>query len=414
MGWFSPCLKASDPPAEAPSPTTGMVFFVLVRVVMPLLPLGSIERIADARVNRNPKHSAGFGPGGCPAVCRSAIRALRIQTRQVLRIHADPICLLKCPGLDTEIGELKETLDDRWVVDWIDPFLEHLAAERRLSPYTLRNYRAAVKAFLDWLLKDGEGASLEGLPQRRIRGYLIEAQHRYSKRTLHNHVSALRTFFRYWIRHGRVRVNPFTGVALPKLDRPLPKFLTETQIRRLLDGPMRLLENEAISPFLAWRDRLMMELLYGGGLRISELAALNYGNIDLGNGVARVTGKGGKERLCPLGAVGLACVRKFRDQFARKTDNEDPVVPADDGVKRMYPRKAQLLLKRYLALADLPMDMSPHKIRHSYATHLLNNGADLRLVQELLGHANLSTTQIYTHVSIGRLQEIYRRAHPRA
>ncbi len=292
--------------------------------------------------------------------------------------------------------------------------MRHLSAERRLSEYTVRNYRAAVTAFVGWLAGDGGEASLEALPSRRVRGYLIEAQHRYSKRTLHNHVSALRTFFRYWIKQKRLQLNPFTGVTLPKLDRPLPKFLTEKQVRRLLDGPMRLLENEAISPFLAWRDRLLMELLYGGGLRISELAALNYGDIDLQSGVARVLGKGKKERLCPLGAVGMACVRKFRSEFARGSDNGDPVVPGDDGIKRMYPRKAQLLVKRYLALAELPMDISPHKIRHSYATHLLNNGADLRLVQELLGHANLSTTQIYTHVSIGRLQEIYRRAHPRA
>ncbi len=298
---------------------------------------------------------------------------------------------------------------------WVGPFVDYLDSERRLSRYTVRNYRAAVEDFLGWLRKENAGAAdLANLPPRRIRGFLIEAQHRYSKRTLHNHVSALRTFFRYWILRKRLTVNPFTGITLPKLDRPLPKFLTERQIRRLLDGPMQLLENESVSAFQAWRDRLMMELLYGGGLRVSELAGLNYGSIDWGNGIARVLGKGKKERLCPLGTVALACLRKFKAEYAPKTGYADPVLLTNDGRNRLYPRQAQLILKRYLALAGLPMDISPHKIRHSYATHLLNNGADLRLVQELLGHANLSTTQIYTHVSVGRLQEVYRKAHPRA
>ncbi len=302
----------------------------------------------------------------------------------------------------------------RWTIEWVEPFAEHLASQRRLSPYTVRNYRSAVENFGTWLAGGGKAPAWEKLDPRRIRGYLIEAQHRLARRTLHNHVSALRAFFRFWIRRDRLRVNPFAGVTLPKLDRPLPKFLTEKQVRLLLDGPMRLLENGGITPFRAWRDRLLMELLYGGGLRVSELTALNYGHIDLENGVARVTGKGRKERLCPLGNVALACLRKFRSEFAVQTGRDDPVLTVDSGTRRLYPRQAQLLLKRYLALADLPMDISPHKIRHSYATHLLNNGADLRLVQELLGHANLSTTQIYTHVSVGRLQEIYRKAHPRA
>jgi integrase/recombinase XerC len=297
---------------------------------------------------------------------------------------------------------------------WVEPFVDYLESERRLSRYTVRNYRGAVEDFLRWLEGEAAGEALDCLPPRRIRGFLIEAQHRYSKRTLHNHVSGLRTFYRYWIRRKRLTTNPFSGITLPKLDRPLPKFLTEKQLRRLLDGPMQLLDNGSVSAFRAWRDRLMMELLYGGGLRVSELTDLNYGAIDWSDGVARVLGKGKKERLCPLGAVALACLRKFKAEFASKTGYEDPILLTNNGKNRLYPRQAQLILKHYLVLAELPVDISPHKIRHSYATHLLNNGADLRLVQELLGHANLSTTQIYTHVSVGRLQEIYRKAHPRA
>jgi integrase/recombinase XerC len=174
-----------------------------------------------------------------------------------------------------------------------------------------------------------------------------------------------------------------------------------------------LLENESVDAFTAWRDRLAMELLYGGGLRVSELVALNYGNIDLKSGVARVFGKGKKERLCPLGVVAVAVLKKFKNEFARDTSLGAPVL-VNARHERMPVRQVQLLLKRYLALADLPRDLTPHKIRHSYATHLLNAGADLRLVQELLGHVSLNTTQVYTHVSIARLREVYDKAHPRA
>jgi integrase/recombinase XerC len=200
---------------------------------------------------------------------------------------------------------------------------------------------------------------------------------------------------------------------LPKLEKRLPQFLTEEQMKSLLNGPQRLLDNETIEPRIAWRDRLAMELLYGGGLRVSELVALNHGAIDLESGVARVWGKGRKERLCPLGRPATALLAKFKNDFAQRTGGESPVM-VNARHERLPVRQVQLMLKRYLALAELPMDLTPHKLRHSYATHLLNAGADLRLVQELLGHAQLATTQVYTHVSVARLKEIYAKAHPRA
>ena len=157
----------------------------------------------------------------------------------------------------------------------------------------------------------------------------------------------------------------------------------------------------------------MLELLYGGGLRVSELVALNYGAVDFGDGSARVLGKGRKERVCPLGTTAMKVLRKFRDDFARESGPGDPVLVTTSG-QRLTVGAVQLLVKKYLALADLPMDLTPHKLRHSFATHLLNSGADLRTVQELLGHANLTTTQIYTHTSVARLKEIHAKAHPRA
>lgn len=300
------------------------------------------------------------------------------------------------------------------VAEWLQPFLDYLAKERRYSPYTVRNYRQAVADYWQWLKQTGRKADgFDTLTAREARDFVIEAQRRFGRRTLHNHVSGLRTFYRYWMRQGKLTRNPFTGVPLPKLDKPLPKFLTETQMLQLLGGPEKLLANETIDAFTALRDRLVLELLYGGGLRVSELVALNYGAIDFGTGSARVLGKGRKERICPLGDAAMAVLREFRDGHAKTSGRDTPVLITPQ-YRRLTVGAVQQLVKRYLALADLPMDITPHKLRHSYATHLLNAGADLRSVQELLGHTSLTTTQIYTHTSVTRLKEIHAKAHPRS
>lgn len=293
----------------------------------------------------------------------------------------------------------------------VDAFLRHLSSERRVSEYTVRNYGQALRRFADYLRGNAWQGDWGSVKPPQARGYLIEAQRDLSRRTIHNHFSGLRTFFQ-WRRTKGSESNPLAGLTLPKLSKPLPKYLTEQQMKKLLDGPMRLLDNEAIEPFAAWRDRLMMELLYGAGLRVSELVSLNYGSIDQ-RGIARVLGKGKKERLCPIGRVALAVLGEFKSKHALRTDRDAPVLINEKGA-RLTVRAVQLTLKKYLALADLPMDLTPHKLRHSYATHLLNHGADLRVVQELLGHASLSTTQIYTHVGVARLQEAHAKAHPRA
>lgn len=297
---------------------------------------------------------------------------------------------------------------------WLDPFLEHLARERRCSPYTVRNYRQAVEHMDRWSRMSGFPAgSFERLGTRDLRDFVIEAQRSLDRRTIHNRVSALRTFFKFWQRQGRLTANPWTGLPLPRLQKRLPKFLTEQQMQLFLDGPRRLLEQSSIDAFTACRDRLVMELLYGGGLRVSELTGLNHSSIDLASGVARVMGKGRKERICPLGRAAIEVLVKWKREFARDVSPGAPVLVTPRH-ERLPIRQVQLMMKRYLALAGLPMDLSPHKIRHSYATHLLNAGADLRLVQELLGHASLATTQVYTHVSVARLKDIHQRAHPRA
>ena len=296
----------------------------------------------------------------------------------------------------------------------LNDFCDHLALERRVSVYTVRNYRAAVENFVGWMGTrrkwHGDFAEVRSLD---VRSYLIDEGRRLARRTLHNHVSGLRAFYLYLRKQGELDSNPFTGVTLPKLSQPLPKFLTETQMRALLDAPIMLWEDGKIGEFEAFRDTLILELLYGGGLRVSELCQLKHGQIDLQQGVARVLGKGRKERLCPLGAVATSCLSLFIERFNLSADLETPVACQRNG-RCMTPRQVQKLLKTHLAAAELPLDMTPHKLRHSFATHLLDNGADLRIVQELLGHASLSTTQIYTHVSIARLKEAHQQAHPRA
>ena len=314
----------------------------------------------------------------------------------------------------TKSPQSDESLPPSVAAEWLQPFLDYLAKERRYSAYTVRNYRQAFADFHAWLKQSGRGAEDFGkLTAREVRDFVIEAQRRYGRRTLHNHVSGLRTFYRYWMREEKLARNPFTGVPLPKLEKPLPKFLTEAQMLKLLGGPEKLLANETVDAFTALRDRLVLELLYGGGLRVSELVALDYGAIDFGSGSARVLGKGRKERICPLGGAAMTTLRQFREKHAKASGRNDPVLVTPQH-RRLAVGAVQQLVKRYLALADLPMDITPHKLRHSYATHLLNAGADLRSVQELLGHASLTTTQIYTHTSVARLKEIHAKAHPRA
>lgn len=296
----------------------------------------------------------------------------------------------------------------------LDDFIKHLALERRVSDYTVRNYTAAVKNFVSWLEQSGKWKDEFGAVRPiLVRSFLVEQGRRIARRTLHNHVSGLRAFYRYLRVQGVVDSNPFTGVTLPKLDKPLPKFMTEAQVTQLLNAPIILWKDGQLGEFEAFRDCLILELLYGGGLRVSELCALKHGDIDPARGVARVFGKGRKERLCPLGPVATQCLKTFVKRFGLSAALEDFVICRRNG-KPMQPRAVQKLLKTHLAAADLPLDMTPHKLRHSFATHMLDHGADLRAVQELLGHANLSTTQVYTHVSIARLKEAHKQAHPRA
>ncbi|MEM7673310.1 MAG: tyrosine recombinase XerC [Verrucomicrobiota bacterium] len=289
-------------------------------------------------------------------------------------------------------------------------FEDFLAFEERRSKHTVRNYVKATEAFLQWV---GESDSGETMSPRLVRSYVVEVQRHYERRTIHNHVSGMRVFFKWLRREGEIDGNPMLGVRLPKLDRPLPVHLTELQIKALLDAPMALLQSEQVSPLEAWRDTLVLEILYGGGLRIGELCGLKVKDVDASAGVVRVMGKGSKERVCPVGVVAIQVYQHYLAHYRGVCAPDSWVFVRRNG-ESLSPRTIQARLKIYLKHAGLPMDLTPHKLRHSFATHLLDHGADLRIVQNMLGHASLSSTQIYTHVGVSRLKKAHAQAHPRA
>lgn len=296
----------------------------------------------------------------------------------------------------------------------VDDFLSDLTKGRRLSEYTRRNYAHALGRFFDWLQGDtGKTMEPHQVSKVEARAYLIEAQDEYSRRTLRNHISGLRSFFRFCQSRGLLKSNPFHSLTPPKPNKSLPKFLTEKQTKKLLEQPRKEEASKKGSDFIAMRDLMVLELLYAGGLRVSELIGLDYGDLDVGQATLRVMGKGQKERVCPIGQVALGSLCQFRDKWSKNASHDSPIVINRQG-SRLSVRSVQSLIKKYLRSAELPEDLTPHKLRHSFATHLLDNGADLRAVQELLGHSSLSTTQVYTHVSVARLKEAHHLAHPRA
>lgn len=241
--------------------------------------------------------------------------------------------------------------------------------------------------------------------------------------TVRRKLSSLRAFYTHLVREGIVAANPFAGIRGPKMPKPLPKVLSEEEAARFLRGPLEELEElrrrvvlQPAAEYALLRDSALFETLYSTGCRIAEVTPLVWRQIGFENGSVVVTGKGRKQRLCILGRPSLVALERLRDAADRVFDAGGPdcrVFLSAHG-RAFTPREAERRMKRWLARAGLPADLTPHKLRHSFATHLLDGGADLRSVQEMLGHASLATTQIYTHVSIGRLRDVYRHAHPRA
>lgn len=306
---------------------------------------------------------------------------------------------------------------------WIDAFLEDLVHVRSASKHTCRNYSQALNEFVAWHQQVHHvPPQWKSLDRDLFRTYLRHlGRERYSRSSTQIRFSALRTFYKFLIRNGQVEQMPIRHITLPKKEQHLPQFLTPDQISALLQAPAKAWEQKKLknkkppSPEIYLRDTAVLETLYSCGLRISELCGLKVGDIVWGDQVVRVEGKGKKERLAPIGQPALDSIRVYWDTIDHAQSNDLPVFFAKvSNQQPLYPRLIQSRLKSYLIAAGLDPSLTPHKLRHSFATHLLNAGADLRSVQELLGHAHLVTTQIYTHLSTDRLKRVYDASHPRA
>ena len=288
----------------------------------------------------------------------------------------------------------------------IDRFLQYLEGERNASPHTRRNYRNDLVDFFQ-LLGDRPLATVTPLD---IRSFLAsQSSQQFSKKTIARRLSCVRSFFRFLCREGVLEENPATVVPSPRLERRLPKFLDEAQTVRLLETP-------ATDRWHGVRDRAVLETLYSTGIRVSELVGLNREDLEEISETIVVRGKGKKERVCPIGKTALRAIETYRQSIppsVQKRLREPRAVFISQKGTRLTARHVDRLLHRYALQAGLPA-ISPHSLRHSFATHLLDRGADLRSVQELLGHQSLATTQIYTHVTAQRLKKVYDQAHPRA
>jgi len=288
-----------------------------------------------------------------------------------------------------------------------EEFLRYLEVERNVSPRTLVAYRQALKDFR----AQKSVRTWRNCQADDFRDYLFELMKKSQARSyIRLQFSAFRTFYRFLVERKNLRKDPVRELQLPKPEKKMPLVLTRQQIDELLAAPLRVAKERAAPAWMPVRDAAILELFYSSGLRLQELASLNVADLDIYTESVRVLGKGRKERVCPVGAPALEAVSHYR--LAAKI-NTGPLF-INKSRRRISPRSIWLILKRYLRHTSIPIALSPHKLRHSFATHLLDSGADLRSVQALLGHASLSTTQIYTHVTVERLKKAYGDAHPRA
>ena len=289
---------------------------------------------------------------------------------------------------------------------WVKNFLGFLEAEKNASSHTIKNYAIDLREFTE----TAGGKSLQELTYLDIRAFLAALKEKsHSKRSIAGKLACVRSFFKYLLRENDLKVNPAADIATPKRDQRLPQFLDQQEVTHLLEAPTK-------ETWEGKRDNAILETLYSSGLRVSELVSLNHDDVDFFSGLVRVRGKGKKERILPVGQIALKAIRDYADQ--------KPPRDRDQGLKkplylnrlggRLTDRSIRRMILKYSRRIALKKGVSPHMLRHSFATHMLDRGADLRSVQELLGHENLSTTQIYTHVTTKRLKEAYDAAHPRA
>ena len=306
--------------------------------------------------------------------------------------------------------------------DWPGQFFRFLSNEKDASVYTQRNYRQALDEFEQWYRDTNESpVRWSELERNDFRLFLRQLGRReLSQAAIRLRFSALNSFYKFLMRRGLVESSPVKDVTLPKPAKRLPQFLTIDQMNALLDAPMRELSvkdgtKRKVSQVPSLRDRAILETIYSCGLRIGEICRMLAGEIEPDDLVVNVHGKGKKERQVPIGRAAVEAIQLYWERLAKPPALDEPVFFASEKKRSaIYPRLVQLRLKKYLTVCGLDPTLTPHKLRHSYATHMLDAGADLRSVQEMLGHANLTTTQVYTHVTTERIKRAYDEAHPRA
>lgn len=299
----------------------------------------------------------------------------------------------------------------------IDRFLEVLAAEKGYSKHTIRAYGQNLREFAGYAAESSDGSAgdrktrltVDAVDALTIRGYLGRLHRRNDKSTIARKLSVLRSFFRHLVKHGLIDTDPTAAILTPKQNRPIPAYLS-------VDDMFRLLDQTAADTLLGLRNQALFETLYGSGIRVSELTGLNLFDVDFASACLRISGKGGRQRIVPVGSQALDRIRRYRERLHAQTGIDivaDGPLFLNKNKGRLSSRSVARILDGLVRQCSLAVPISPHGIRHSFATHMLDAGADLRTVQELLGHQSLSTTQKYTHVSIDRLMAAYDRAHPR-
>ncbi len=297
----------------------------------------------------------------------------------------------------------------------IDAFARYLADERRSSTRTVETYIRDLRSFRDFVREEGLPADARKLDIVALRGFLSSLFRSNQASTLSKKVSAIRSFYRFLLKRRMIDENPAAGLRSPKVAKSLPRFLTVDQAFRVMDSPPK--ESTRAKPLQA-RDSALLETLYGTGVRVGELASMNIDDCDFETASARVLGKGGKERVVPLGRSAVEALAAYlperRGLLAKAKEGDEQALWLSRRGTRLSVRQVQNIVRRHGTLGAGRGDLHPHAMRHTCATHLLDAGADLRAIQELLGHASLSTTQRYTHVSVDRLMEVYDRSHPLA
>ena len=297
----------------------------------------------------------------------------------------------------------------------VDQYADYLRLQRNVSPHTLRNYLSDLRQFEEFLNQRAkENAEkkipLEDVTIHVVRAYLASLSKNNKKSSIGRKLAALKGFFRYLLREKKIQSDPLAWISTPKQEKPLPAFLSVDDVFRLLGG----IQGDGL---LTIRDRAILETFYSTGVRVSELVGLDWNDVDFQLGIIRVVGKGSKERIVPIGEMALKALRNYGDEQAikwRRAAKGDTAVFLNHRGGRITTRSVGRMVEKYLKAAGIAVRMGPHGLRHTFATHLLNGGADLRVIQELLGHASLSTTQRYTHLNLDQLTAVYDKAHPRA